>query len=198
MVEITNIKVYELTESVIASRNAMRLEPPQYTEDEFNKSIGRAIKLASTPSNSGHGNFLTGIRVAFDIKYPGYISPELQRYHWIDIVTSQSKMHKLTSMNMDMCFNEYVTEYSKNQMKELLSDYNANKTYENFMRLISNCPYGIELFMRVNTNYMQLKNIYAQRKHHKLKEDWGAVCKMIESLPYFHEFIEPKFDKCHE
>lgn len=196
MLQISNVKIYELEESVIACRNAMRTEPPQYTKEEFEKSLRRAIALASTPSNSGHANFLTGIRVAFDIKYPGYISPELQRYHWIDIVTSASKMHRLTSMDMDMCFNEYVTEYSKNQMKELLDDYNRDKSYVNFMRLLSNCPYGIELFMRVNTNYMQLKNIYAQRKHHRLKEDWGAFCKMVESLPYFHEFIELKFDKC--
>lgn len=205
MVEITNVKVYELKESVIACRNAMRTEPPQYTDAEFEKSLPRAIALASTPSNSGHGNFLTGIRVAFDIKYPNYFSPELQRYHWIDIVTSSSKMHRLVKMNMDACFNKYVTEYSKNLMRDLITDYNTvcqtgdkYDQYEAFMRVLSNCPLGVELFMRVDTNYMQLKNIYLQRKHHRLKEDWGAVCEMIESLPYFHEFIEPKFNKCHE
>ena len=35
MVEITNVKVYDLKESVIASRNAMRLAPPAYTDEEF-------------------------------------------------------------------------------------------------------------------------------------------------------------------
>ena len=108
MLEITNIRVYDLKESVIACRNAMRLEMPEYTEEEFENSLPRAIQLANTPNGSGHQNFLKGIRVSFDIKYPNYISPELQRYNWIDIVTSSSKMHKLLKMNMDLCFNKYV------------------------------------------------------------------------------------------
>ena len=36
-------------------------------------------------------NFRKGIRVSFDIKYPNYISPELQRYGFVDIVSSSSK-----------------------------------------------------------------------------------------------------------
>ena len=39
MLEVTNVKVYDLLESVIASGNAMRLEPIDYTEEEFEKGI---------------------------------------------------------------------------------------------------------------------------------------------------------------
>ena len=45
MLEISNVKVYDLKESIIACRNAMRLEPPQYTEEEFQKGLERAKKL---------------------------------------------------------------------------------------------------------------------------------------------------------
>ena len=189
MVEISNVKVYDLMESVIASRNAMRLAPPQYTEEEFEASLKRATALAHAKSGSGHDNWLKGVRVSFDIKYPGYFTPELQRYNFVDIVTSSSKMHRLMQMDMDTSFNEYVTEYSKNQMKELIEDYNREQTYENFMRVVSNCPMGLELFMRCSTNYLQLKTIYKQRKGHKLKADWGAFLSFIESLPYAKEFI---------
>lgn len=189
MVEIKNVKVYELEESVIACRNAVRTEMPEYTKEEFNASFERAIKLAKMPSNSGHANFLTGIRVAFDIKYPNYFTPELQRYHFVDIVTSSSKMHRLVKMNMDMCFTKYVKKQSIDLMKQLVNEYNENPCYETFIVALNNCPLGVELFMRCNTNYMQLRNIYHQRKNHKLKEDWGAFCKMIEELPYFEEFI---------
>lgn len=189
MVEITNVKVYDLKESVIASRNAMRLAPPAYTDEEFEKSLPRAIQLAKCGGGSGHSNFRKGIRVSFDIKYPNYISPELQRYGFVDIVTSSSKIHKLVSMDMDYCFNKYVTEYSKNQMKELLEDWKREQTYDNFMRLLSNCPQGIELFMRCSTNYEQLATIYRQRRHHKLQEDWGAFCRFIEELPYSEQLI---------
>lgn len=196
MLEITNIKVYDLEECVIASRNAMRLTPPEYTQDEFNASLPRAIQLAKCGGGSGHSNFRKGIRVSFDIKYPNYISPELQRYGFLDIVTSSSKMHRLVKMDMDACFNEYVTQANKDLMKQYICEYNLvsetgdkDDIYRAFMKVISNCPYGIELFMRCSTNYEQLATIYKQRRHHKLKEDWGAFCGFIESLPYAKELI---------
>lgn len=191
MVKVSNVKVYELKESVIACRNAMRLTPPKYTDEEFEASLPRAIKLANTPMGSAHGNFLCGIRVAFDIKYPSYFTPELQRYHFNDIVCSSSKMHRLVKMDMDACFNKYVVTVAKELMKALINRYNENPTYENFMLVVSNCPLGVELFMRCTTNYLQLKTIYHQRKHHKLKEDWvDGFCKdFIEQLPYAKEFI---------
>ena len=52
-----------------------------------------------------------------------------------------------------------------------------------FMDIIQNCPMGVELFVRVNTNYEQLAIIYNQRKFHKLKEDYDEFFKMIDTLP---------------
>lgn len=187
MLEVSNIEVYDLRQSVISCRNSMRTETPDYSDDEFEKSFERAKKLA--PLDGGHNNFLCGIRVSFDLKYPNYISPELQRYHFLDIVNSQSKMHKIMHMNFDKCCNKYVNEQTINNMKSLISEYNTNQCYTNFMRVISNCPQGIELFMRCSTNYLQLRNIYKQRKSHKLKEDWGAFCNFIEKLPFANDFI---------
>lgn len=213
MLEIKNWKVYDLKESVIACRNAMRLEMPEYTEEEFQESLKRAIALCKTPNGSGHQTFLSGIRVSFDLKYPCYISPELQRYHWIDIVTSASKMHKLLQMDLDMACNEWVSQETIEKMRRLIDDYNSmlksdsefgifylrgGKVREahskremlsfQFHKIISECPHGLELFMRVSTNYLQLKTIYQQRKHHKLEFDWGAMCHFIEGLPYAKEF----------
>lgn len=213
MLEIKNWQVYDLQASVIACRNAMRTEMPEYTEEEFEKSLPRAIQLANTPNGSGHQTFLSGIRVSFDIKYPNYISPELQRYHWVDIVTSSSKMHRLLKMNLDEACNKYVTAKTIKELQTMIDDYNTmekNGTahgifflrdgsrieanthkmcmYYQFIKIISNCPQGIELFMRVSTNYLQLKTVWHQRKHHKLMEDWGAFCEWVEELPYAQEF----------
>ena len=187
---ITNVRVYDLKESVIACRNAMRLEPPAYTDEEFKESLKRAVKLceASKGEVKCHANFRTGIRVSFDIEYPNYLSPEMQRYHWFDIVTSSSKMHRIMQMDFDKCCNPWVTHTTKEQMKQLVKQYNENKTDENFMRVLSNCPQGIMLFMRVSTNYEQLRTIYLQRKNHKLPE-WRAFCEWIKILPYAEELI---------
>lgn len=189
MVEINNIKVYDLQESVCACRNAMRVEPSDYSTEDFRKSLERAKNLASLSSNSGHPNFLIGIRVSFDIVYPQYFTPQLQRYHFVDIVSSGSKDHRLSRIMEARWYNKYVTAKTKADMQEYLDAYNANPSYENYMVLLSNCPLGLQLFMRCSTNYMSLRNLYHQRIHDKLKEDWGAVLNMIRSLPYAEDFI---------
>lgn len=220
MLKITNVKVYDLKESIIASGNAMRTQPVEYTDEEFNRGLDRMKKLVKACKTTGincHDNALTGIRVSFDIQYPQYWTPEFQRYHFVDIVTSSSKMHRLSKMNLNTCCNEYVDKAIIDKLQALKDEYNRvlgdgnitcynffderarkiieYKTREDvlyflFMRLVSNCPLGLELFMRVSTNYKQLQTIYRQRKDHKLKEDWGAFCAMIEELPYFEELIK--------
>ena len=111
--QIKNVKVYGLEESILASGYPMQTGEPVDLEDIFDpavsklnnylyagiddsKDVVRAKKLAKTPVGSGHNNFLKGIIVQFDLQYPEYFSPQLQRYHWVDIVSSQSKMHKIT------------------------------------------------------------------------------------------------------
>lgn len=215
MLRIENIKVYDLYESIIASGYAMQTEYDEEDikkerdkllldtttnygmvnygtapEDFSNKHLKRAIRLVQASKNSDikcHDNFLTGIRVSFDIIYPNYISPEMQRYHWFDIVTSSSKMHRLTKMDLDKACNKYVTNDVKKLLNTYIEEYNeavgTEKEYEAFMKVISNCPMGLELFMRVSTNYKQLQTMYHQRKNHRLKEDWGAFCKFVEELP---------------
>lgn len=224
MVEIKNIKVYDLKESVIASRNAMRTEIPEYTEEEFQASLERAIKLvrasAKDPHVKCHDNFLTGIRVSFDIVYPQYFTPELQRYHFADIVTSSSKMHRLMKMDLDKACNKYVSQAQIDECQKYINIYNSlanvpkrftftaqvfdfrdgsrivdtninDALYHSRMFALSNCPLGLELFMRVSTNYKQLQTIFWQRKDHRLIEDWreGFIDGLIRKLPYYKEFI---------
>lgn len=190
MVEIYNVKVYDLEECINACRNSMRISP---CRGDFEGDLERAKRLCNNPVNSGEINFLKGIRVSFDIKYPGYFSPELQRYKFIDIISSSSKMHRLSIMGATAkSFNEYTDPRSIQILQELLDNYNKEKTYINFIKALSSCPQGIELFMRISTNYACLRNIWIQRRHHRLQEDWGAFCDFIEKLPYFHEFLEHK------
>lgn len=217
MLEFHNVKVYDIKESVIACRNAMRLEMPEYTDDEFEESLKRAVKLAKAGGGSGHSNFRTGIRVSFDMKYTQYITKQFQRYHWFDYVTSSSLMHRITKMDFDKCCNKYISQGTVDRMNALVYAYNifaglegddffdtkfelrngevieaktkADCLYHQFMRIISECPMGTELFVRVSTNYEQLATIYKQRKNHKLKEDWGEFVKFVNSLPYSKELI---------
>lgn len=223
MLEIKNTKIYGLGESVIASGYAMTTEPYDYlkeSEENYSKHWERAKKLAKCGGGSGHTNFRTGIIVQFDIKYPQYISPEMQRYHFLQIITSQSKMHKLLKMDLDKMCNQYVEKETIDIVNNLIANYNfivdekegrdyftipftvelrngemlecvskEEALYTIWMQILSNCPLGLEMWMRVSLNYEQLATIYKQRRHHKLKEDWGAFCDWIETLPYAKELI---------
>ena len=219
MLEIRNTKVYDLKESIIACRNAMRLEMPEYTDEEFEKGLDRAKKLVQASKNSPnikcYDNFMTGIRVSFDMKYTQYITKQFQRYHWFDYVSSSSLMHRLVRMDANKICNKYVSETCIKQLDEDIARYNqiaecedfrgatfvlrdgtefiteskAEALYWAYMKCISDCPMGAELFVHVSTNYKQIQTIYFQRKGHKLKEDWGEFEKWVDALPYAHELI---------
>lgn len=124
MVEITNIEVYNLERAVVASGNAMRLEPAECTKEEFERGLERCKKLAKLGGGTGHSNFRTGILVTFDLKYPQYFTKQLQRYHFLQYVSSTSMMHRITKMDFDKCCNKYVSELTKSQMKDLVTLYN--------------------------------------------------------------------------
>lgn len=219
MLEIKNVNVYDLRESIISCRNAMRTEMPEYTDEEFEKGLERAKKLVRASKNSEnvkcHDNFMTGIRVSFDLKYTQYITKQFQRYHWFDYVSSSSLMHRLVKMDADSACNKYVSQECVDRLNADIKRYNDIAAWEDFngatfvlrdgtelitknkgealywayMKCISDCPMGAELFVRVSTNYKQLQTMYWQRKDHKLKEDWGEFCKFVENLPYAKELI---------
>lgn len=225
MLEIKNVKVYDLAECVIASGNSMRTEEPEYTAEEFERGVERCKRLCRHGGGSGHTNFRTGIRVSFDMKYTQYITKQFQRYHWFDYVNSSSLMHRITKMDFSKCCSKYVGLSSRKFMNDLVEMYNLMQAniendevfcdlvkdyrvfveqefgetlpnmekdgvmYDCYMRIISNCPMGTELFVRVSTNYEQLATIVKQRHGHKLKEDYAAFMEFVKSLPYAEEFI---------
>ena len=181
----------------------------------YQRSLGR-----NAEAHQSHDHYLCGIGVTFDIKYPLYWSPEFQRYHFSEIISSQSTMHCLTNAgkreDFDKLFNKYVDPSIISTVKNMIDDYNhtveelktlktkmnmcfewekpatdiliedkQNEVYEKFMKVRSNLPSGYEMWMTVETNYLELKTILKQRTNHKLKEDWGAFCNWIHTLPLF-------------
>lgn len=150
-------------------------------------------KLAHAPSGSGHDCALKGITVTMELTAPAFFWQQWQRYHFQDIISSQSKMHRILNMDIGAQCNEYVDKdiieliqrkinlYKKLDKKECKSEL--------FMSILSNLPMGLELTAGIITNYLQCKTVYAQRKNHKLDLWSKQYCKMIEELPYFKELI---------
>ena len=51
-------------------------------------------------------------------------------------------------------------------------------------------PEGFLQMRTWDTNYAEIRNMYFQRRHHRLKEEWiDTCCKWVESLPYAKELI---------
>lgn len=197
-VKIKNAKLYDLNESVIASGYPMD-DIYVIISDPTNKDIERAIRLARTERGSGHDNFLSGITINFDILCTHYFLVQFQRYHFAQIVSSQSKMHRLNRIigndsddtfvdTVDPRIIEIVKEYIR-EYNELCSEPNkkedANKV---FMKALANIPCGMRLWMRVSTNLLQLKNMYLQRKNHKT-EDWQEFCEFVQTLPILKDIL---------
>ena len=152
-IRITNARCHDLSESLVASGYPMLTKV--IPRDSNESDVKRAIKLANAPAGSGHSNFLCGIRVSFDLTIPRYMWQEAQRYHWFDIVSSQSTMHKIAQMDL-LANNNYTSEtldVSMETTESLQLAYELNPTEENFRELKAAIPEGLLLTARISTSY---------------------------------------------
>lgn len=182
--KVQNVKVNDLEESIKASKYPMAVDI-----DALNNELTPTCeKLALSEKGEGHDQFLSGILVSFDLTASNKMWIEMSRYRFVTYVSSQSTMHRISKFNIESQCNTYVDEKVKQRLKELRDEYLANKTEENYLRLLYNIPSGFELTARLTTNYRALKTVYSQRKNHRLPE-WREFCKWIETLPYVEKLI---------
>lgn len=198
--KLENIKIYDLEESLIASGYPMRTELPARHADE--KDIKRCLNLTKASNGNGaHGQWLTGVRVAFDLTCTNKMWVEAERYRFLEFVSSQSTMHRITRFDLDKQYCEYVDPRVIAIMKEKVNHYNelincpdcANPEYvalakKKYLEILYTNPAGFELTARMTTNYRCLLNIYIQRNDHRLPE-WREFCEELLKLPYFPELV---------
>ena len=179
---VSNVKVYNLGNAVRGAKFPMALDTTKMT----NEIKPVTLSLGNAKPASGHDCFLKGIQVVFDLKWTVKASVELQRYHFIDFVSSQSTMHRISKFDLDGQYIKYVDQRIIDIMKEKQKAYNENPTKEGYLELLYSNPCGFQLTAEMTTNYLQLKTMYNQRKTHRLPE-WQEFCKWCETLPYFSE-----------
>lgn len=180
--KIENITLCNLEGAVKASKYPMAIDTNKCTS-ELTPTV---LKLSHQPRGSAHDNFLNGIVVVFDLTFTNKAWVEFERYHFAEIVSSQSTMHRIAKFEIKESCNKYVTENTLNEVNRLKDIYNENPTAENYLHLLYNVPSGFELTAQIVTNYGQLKTMYSQRFNHRLPE-WRDFCEWVESLPYFKE-----------
>ena len=203
VIKVDNPRVYGLEECIVASGYPMQVDTYDLDELEnkleiLNKSIitvkdlKRVMHLGNAVPGSGHDCFLKGVIVQFDLQVPEYIWRQLDRYHFIDYISSQSKMHRITKINLDSVCNRYVYDEVKEILKSIIDKYeteaDTDKKKELFNEIIANTPSGLMLTARMTTNYLQLKSIINQRSNHKMQE-WKYLCDWFKTLPMLEELV---------
>ena len=211
--KVENVRIYDLEESLIAAGYPMRTVAEIGELGEKDLKRGHNLSKACDRGNGAHGQFMTGIRVNFDLTFTNKAWVEAERYRFIEFVSSQSTMHIITKFNLREQYNEYVDERIIDIMEEKVREYNLIQQDLEYMKLnesnykddavyihlkklaaqkyleiLYSNPAGFNITARMTTNYRCLKNIYLQRKNHRLPE-WREFCKWIETLPYFEELI---------
>lgn len=197
MPDISNVAVYGLHESIRTAKY-----PKAVNLDSLNTELTKGIKAcANCDTGEGHDNFLKGIIVQFDLTFSNKAWVEAERYHFLDFVSSQSTMHKITKFNLQEQCNRYVDQRIIDIVRNKINEYNlvtelypAEERFkeqqeqmdELYLEILYNIPSGFELTAGMTTNYQQLKTIYQQRRHHRLP-DWQVFCDWCETLPMFKE-----------
>lgn len=205
---LKNIKVKDITSEIMEKEGLGDYVNFIYSLKEALKYFRRAINLGKTNNSEGHSCYLKGIKVSFDMKAPEWFWRQFDRYHFSDYVSSMSKMHRITRVDLNECCNEYVSKRIIEDLECHIKVYNDFEKYkeeatngiklrngeiieftkENLFKLIvNNVPAGFELTARVETNYLQEKSKYFQRKNHKMYAWKDIYCPFLETLPLFKE-----------
>ena len=172
----------------------------------------RLIKADENASGQPNSKFLRMIHVQVAITAPLYWWKEADAYKIATVTNSTSTMHKLANypitvdcFEMDDFAEEIIdvrsaTDITKsasiNQIWKKLIDnleslrlfYNQTKDKRYWKELIRLLPESWLQTRMFDCNYATLRNIYAQRRNHKLVE-WHTFCDWIKSLPYADELL---------
>ena len=194
---VSNVNVYGMESAVMGSKYPMAV----YLTKVDGTIVPRTHALANAKPGSGHDNFLNGIIVQFDLTFTNKAWVEAERYHFLDFISSQSTMHRITKFNLDEVYISYTDPRIIEIMKEKVNSYNEltqkisdkklagedvtelnEEAKVKYLEILYSNPAGFRITARMTTNYRQLKTIYAQRKTHRLPE-WRAFCDWVETLP---------------
>ena len=199
---VSNVNVYGFEEAVKGAKYSYAIDTNAVTS-EVTKTT---LSLANSKAGSGHDQFMTGFIVQFDLTFSNKAWVEAERYKFLNFISSQSTMHRITKFDLDQAYLPYVDNRIVEIMKEKVKAYNElqaqmtsfknegkdvsemmNTLNEMYLEILYSNPAGFRLTAKMTTNYRALKTIYNQRKDHRLPE-WRAFCEWVKTLPH-SEFI---------
>lgn len=219
MIEIKETEIYGWEAAIRGMRNPMESwgkSDSYHVRDEDSLLVGDAdLALMVRLANAGpdHGKFLRMITVTADILAPRYWWAEYDTYKVGTVANSCSTMHGIhkkeftrndfSHEHLDVCALEHLdnTIALLNRYRDLYNDgfkgvpgddvldfQPHDKTF--WWQMIQLLPSSYNQRRTVQLNYAVLRNMYKQRKDHKL-DCWRDFCRWAESLPYAAGLITP-------
>lgn len=184
------------------------LEQPLYSSNTNEPIVGpNDLQLAQRMLGGGaeESKFMRQIMICMDIDAPLFWWKEMDTYKVGTVANSCSTMHKLTSSEIgvqNFSFDEFIENFGLEDQEliskirvdiityceELRKRYLETKDKRIWRALIEILPEAWNQKRTWTANYQVLRNIYFQRRNHKLNE-WREFCKIIEELPYGKELI---------
>lgn len=214
-----NTEVYNFQGAIRGARNPMaswNKGDSTFNVPPLNKTIlgqndlglmQRLIKASVHDGNSSHDKFMRQIMVCVDITAPLYWWKEFDTYKVGTVANSTSTMHKLTSTPITLeCFelgtlndgemklgNYGCLKFAYSQVIDLCEsirqEYLRTKDKKWWKALIRLLPESWLQTRTVTMSYENIRNMYFQRKNHKLTEWSVDFIGWVESLPYAEELI---------
>ena len=148
-------------------------------------------------AGSEHSKFMRQIHVWCDVNMPRYVLSEWDTYKY-NTKNSCSTMHKLLNNKNEITIelflihedDKYIMNSIVDRLESMRKEYMETKDSKLIVRAKRLLPEGFLQLRTVSTNYAELRNMYFQRRYHKLKEEWqDTFCRWVESLPYAKELI---------
>lgn len=162
-------------------------------------------------AGSSHRKFIRQIFVSVDITAPFYWWKQFDQYKIGVVTNSESTMHCIHKKEFTLddfsCEHLLDDEYILSDSKDVSGEYNvlgepmqhlkctiemlngcrdyyiATKDKKYWWQMIQLLPSSYNQKRTVTFDYENLRNMYHERKNHKLDE-WHTFCEWIESLPY--------------
>ena len=184
--------------SLIASElSGMEYYPQDYVIGPADMDLAqRMIRAGSADSK-----FLRQIFVSMDITAPLYLWKEIDTYKVGTTTDGCSTMHKIHSKRFER--EDFSIEHLENcdehhwmvAMDNVIASLNVarekyleTKDKKYWWQMIQLLPSSYNQMRTWTGSYANLRNIYFQRRNHKLDE-WRAFCDKLKELPYGKELI---------
>jgi hypothetical protein len=207
-----NTKTFNFESALLGMRNPLnswgKSDSVFYQDGDFRigeNDLNLAQRLLK--GGSEHSKFMRQIFVSVNITAPLYWWKEFDTYKISTTANSTSTMHTLAKNEIkedmfsfdkegELAIRCSVVEAIRN-CERLRAKYVETKDKRYWRALIQLLPEGFNQMRTITLNYANLRNIYKQRKGHKLVE-WHEFCDWAESLPYAKELILYRLDGSSE